>query len=158
MIKVYLDMNFVKANYMAYFCWVGIVMTDLWQISFSVLKKCIPRKYKVQDSAQLHTRSGSFLLLEMGELLQLMYIYIFIYINCFAGHKCKSSSVCHIYLKYHLADFSLLGKGLLTFALQDFNSFICWQNTDVISNNVRGWAWLSWMVRAFASTLVQEHV
>lgn len=36
MIKVYLDMNFVKANYMAYFCLGGACKAALSQISCSV--------------------------------------------------------------------------------------------------------------------------
>lgn len=69
-------MNFVTANYMAYFCLGGACKAALSQIS-SIYLKCIPRQYKVQHSALLRTGIGS-LLLEMREFVQLIYIYIYV--------------------------------------------------------------------------------
>ena len=61
------------------FVWVGLVkqLEVHWKISAI---KCIPRRYKVQHSAQLHTGIGNLLLLEARDLLQLIYTYVCIYI------------------------------------------------------------------------------
>lgn len=63
------------------FVWVGLVK-QLYHRYFLVYLKCIPKKYKVQHSAQFHTGIGSLHLLEVGELVQLTYMcaYIYIYI------------------------------------------------------------------------------
>lgn len=69
-------MNFVRANDMAYFC-LGGFCKEFYHRFLLVYLKRIPRKYKVQHSAQLHTGSGSLLLLEVREFLQLMYVCVY---------------------------------------------------------------------------------
>lgn len=54
MIKEYLDMNFVKLIIWHTFVWVGLVK-QLYHRYLLVYLKYIPRKYKVQHTAQLHT-------------------------------------------------------------------------------------------------------
>lgn len=118
------------------FVWVGLVK-QLSHRYLLVYLKYIPRKYKVQHRGQLQTGIGR-LLLEVGELVQLAYVCIYIeiciykYIYSLLDTSLKEAVLATFISQCHSPEYS---QAIVTFSLPDFNSFTCCWNTDVISNN-----------------------